>query len=50
MPYHIPADMISLSRKGVKDEKLYETLVLTMGSLAHTLSNMQVNASSTRVS
>lgn len=42
-------DMISLFKKGVKDERLYETLVLTMASLTHTLSNMPKDANSTKI-
>lgn len=42
--------MISLFKKGVKDERLYETLVLTIASLTHTLSNMPNDANSTKVS
>lgn len=48
MPFF--SDMISLFKKGVKDERLYETLVLTIASLTHTLSNMPNDANSTKVS
>ncbi|XP_045138824.1 microsomal triglyceride transfer protein large subunit-like isoform X1 [Portunus trituberculatus] len=45
----IVKDMVNLFKKGVQNEHLSETLVLTMSSLAHTMSNMQSNASTTRI-
>lgn len=45
----IVRDVIRLFKDGVQDDKLKETLVLTVSSLAHTLSTMQGNTTSTKI-
>ncbi|KAG0704324.1 Microsomal triglyceride transfer protein large subunit [Chionoecetes opilio] len=45
----IMKDMVHLFKKGLQDEKLFETLVLTLTSLTHTLTNAPPNAASTRM-